>query len=206
MCKLNQEEMAKILGIAKISVARIEGGTLSLSEKLANKVQEEFDVSAAWLLANDCLAPILTQRDTLWSSSHFEFVQGWRSDLLEHECDGTFSVTYRKERAAIQGSEDHFVRWKIAEYMASIHAMLDAASGQPRQGILLHRLNRMISELRKDFPVLKSTLDSYDPQISGLRKRYLQTLREKSFGEQKALFPQRIPNHASPSSGERTSI
>lgn len=188
MCKLNQDEMAKILGVAKITVARIESGSLKLSEKLANKVQAEFDVSAAWLLANDHLAPILTERDTLWDSKHFEFTQGWRSDLLEQERDGTTSVTYKEERALIQGDEDQFVRWKMAEYMAQIHAMLDATQGQPRRGILIHRLNKMISELRKDFKVSSTTLDSYGPQISQLRKRFMQTLKEKSKAEESALW------------------
>jgi len=212
MCKLNQEDMAKILGVAKITIARIESGTLALSERLADKVEAEFGVSAGWLLANDDLAPILTGHDTLWSSDHFEFIQGWRSDLPELERDGAYNVTYREERAAIQGDEDHFVRWKMAGYMSEIHAMLDAARGQPRQGILIHRLNRMISELRKDFTVSSSTLNSYAPQISQLRKRYMQTLKEKSAEEQKALrgeappSSQRIPNHSVPSSGESTSM
>jgi DNA-binding XRE family transcriptional regulator len=211
ICKLNQDDMAKILGVAKITIARIESGSLKLSEKLANKIQEEFDVSAAWLLANDDLAPILTERDTIWGSDHFEFTQGWRSDLLEQERDGTTSITYRSDRAGIKGSEDDFVRWKMAEYMAQIHAMLDATRGQPRRGILIHRLNKMVSELRKDFKVSSTTLDSYRPQISQLRKRYMETLKDKSKAEEKALWSkeptplQRIPNQAWPSSGESTS-
>jgi DNA-binding XRE family transcriptional regulator len=206
MCKLNQDEMAKILGVAKITVARIETGTLKLSEKLANRVEKEFGVSAGFLLANDHLAPIFTPDGTLWRPDHFEFIQGWRSDLLEIERDGTHYVNYKQDRAAIQGSEDHFIRWKMAVYMSEIHAMLDAVRGQPRQGILIYRLNRMISELRKDFTLSRATLNSYNAQISQLRKRYMQTLREKSAAEQKALSTQRIPNHASPSAGDRTSM
>ena len=182
-----------------------------MSEKLANKAQEEFGVSAAYLLANDPLAPIFTEYGTLWSSAHFEFIQGWRSDLPEFERDGAYTVSFKEDRMPIQGSEDHFVRWKMAEYMAVIHAMLDAARGQPRQGILIHPLNKMLSELRKDFPTLSATSKSYEPQISVLRKKYVQTLKEKSKAEEQALWrkeptiQERIPNHASASSGESTS-
>jgi transcriptional regulator with XRE-family HTH domain len=187
MCKLNQEEMAKILGVAKITIARIESGTLSLSEKLANKVQEQFDVSAAWLLANDDLAPILTERDTLWSSSHFEFIQGSRSRIVDQARDGSYTYLYREGSMAVRGSEEEFIRWKLTQFSADIHAMLDATRGQPRQGILIYRINKMLSELHEDFSPLQFTLESYKPLIDQLREDYARAVGEKSDVEQKAL-------------------
>ncbi len=52
-CGLSQPGLAKILGVAHVTVQRIEQGRLALSEDLARRAEEELGVSASYLLAND---------------------------------------------------------------------------------------------------------------------------------------------------------
>ena len=67
-CGLTQRELGELLGVAMITIQRIEQGSLALSEDLATKAERELNVSAAWLLANDSKQPAVARSGLgLWT-------------------------------------------------------------------------------------------------------------------------------------------
>lgn len=186
---LSQLELSKLLGCSGITVQRIEQSTLPLSIDLASKVEEELDVSAAWLLANDPRVPAMTPRRTLWTKDLYEFAQGSRSKVQEEAVDGTErSITARLYGMALEGGEDQFIAWRLAEYTSRIHAMLEGTRSVPKQGILVHRLGKMLDSLAIDFPRDKATLKRYEPKIKKLWKAYDRISKQNSDQEHERLW------------------
>src|SRR5258708_3282367 len=73
---LSQKGLAKLLGVAAISVQKIEQGRLAVSEERARKAEAELGVSAGWLLANDPKTRPVTPRGGRWTKALHEFTQG----------------------------------------------------------------------------------------------------------------------------------
>src|ERR1700730_13890862 len=82
-CGLTQPQLAKLLGVAGISLQRVEQGTLRMSEEMAAKAEKQLDVSGAYLLANDPTQAPVTPRGGLWNVEHYEFSQGSISHVKE---------------------------------------------------------------------------------------------------------------------------
>jgi transcriptional regulator with XRE-family HTH domain len=101
-CGLTQKEAAKLLGVATITINRICQGTLALSEELATKMEQELDVAATWILANDDQAPIVTPRGGLWSKELYEFAQG-SACLATEKMPGAKSVFFLSLRLRGRG-------------------------------------------------------------------------------------------------------
>jgi len=51
--------------------------------------------------------------------------------------------------------------WHIVIFQAHIAALLKAAQGSPRQGILVHRINQALANLQKDFDEDMQTMAAY---------------------------------------------
>jgi hypothetical protein len=73
---------------------------------------------------------------------------------------------------SFEGVEDEFLNWKLLSYSGRIHAMLEGAKGTPRQGILVHRLNKVIEELVETFKLDEATLSKHLPKIKKAREAY----------------------------------
>src|SRR6516165_1508102 len=155
---LSQREFAKILGCSLSTVQQIEQGELALSEKLAAKVQENVDVSAAWLLANDPAQLAVTPRGNVWTKNFFELVQGTPPG---HSYEVHHDVPADDARKMVET----FTAKKRLEIVATIDALLEGSAGLPKQGILISRLNKTLKELQKEFRVDEKTLKRYEPQI-----------------------------------------
>jgi len=162
---LSQAELAKILGVAAISIQKIEQGSLKLSEDLAIKAQKVFDVSAAWLLTNDPTQLAVTPRGDLWTEDFYELTQGTPPGH-------SWEVHYGIPKADAENSATAFTNLKAAEFGALIHAMLQGAKGRPKQGILLHRLRKALETWKKDFPPDKGTLEKHRPVIEKAAKAF----------------------------------
>ncbi len=182
-CGLSQKELAKLLGVAPITIQKIDQGVLQLSPDLAGKAENELDVAAGWLLANDSNTPPVTPRGGKWTKELYEFVQGGRYIVSESSepitkrsatqvrSSVTTLIRVNKDFPPVEGAEQ-FTAWRAADYSARIHAMLAGAKASPRQGILLHRLKRTIESLAEDFPADQRTLDQYGPKIAKLKAAF----------------------------------
>ena len=174
---LTKDDLAKLVGVAPITIQRICYGTLGLSEDLAKRMEEELDIAASWLLENDEEKPIVTPRGGLWSKELYEFAQGSRFFATEKKADGKEEHHYRYESAVAvsRGASDEFIAWRLTDFCARVNGMLETTRSTPRQGILVHRLEKMLTGLEKDFIPDPATLERYAPRIDGLEKAYLDT-------------------------------
>jgi transcriptional regulator with XRE-family HTH domain len=163
--ELSQAQLASVLGCATITVRRIEQGTLKLTEKLALKAQQAFDVSAHWLLANDPSQPAKTPRGGLWTKDFYELTSGTPQGH-------SWRVTHDVPMADAEKLTTAFTTLQALEINAQVCAMLEGARGLPKQGILLHRLRKMLKEQEKDFPLDKKTLDQHQAEIQKARNEY----------------------------------
>lgn len=202
-CGLTQEQLAKLLKVSTITIQRIEQGTLALSEELARKIQDQFDVSAEWLLANSSKIPPLSSRNAYWTKDLYEFAQGKRFVATETKLSskpGAIQVNleYTPEELA-----DKLSDWHIANYTAYIAAYIKGAQGGPRQGILLHRLNEFLDSLRKDFEVDLGTMQAHAVHMEATQTAFKQAAKEYSEREIKRLWrkgPKPALKQASPQS------
>jgi DNA-binding XRE family transcriptional regulator len=167
-CDLPQPGLAKILGVAAVTVQRIEQGTLELSEDLARRAEEELGVSAAYLLANDLQEEPVTPKGGRWTTDMYEFKQGIRGHAVEDMPSGT-KRCHGRATDTVPGAADRFVAYRTADYCAKIEAMLQATKGLPRQGILLHRLNKAMTALLESFPPDETTLAKHAPRVKKLK-------------------------------------
>jgi transcriptional regulator with XRE-family HTH domain len=190
-CQLNQPQLGKLLGVAPITVQKIEQGRLGLSEDLAGKAESELDVAAAWLLANDPKTPPVTPRGGKWSKDFFEFAQGSRFFLLEK---GKRGNRYRINTGlAPEGAANEFTAYLAADYSAQIHAMLEGCKASPRQGVLVHRLKQMLESLAEDFRPDKATLNQYAPKIAKLEKAFDRKSKQIAQEETERLWADPAP-------------
>jgi transcriptional regulator with XRE-family HTH domain len=196
--ELTQAQLAKLLGVALITVQRIEQGSLALSEELALRIQSELDVSASYLLANDPSTPMVAATGAKWRKRHFELVQGSRYAAKAEKPIGV-QVYGSVARAA-----DEFTHWRLLDITAKVHALLAGSAGLPRSGILLHRLYMSLASLENDFPTDKATLESYAPRLAKLRAAFEARSEAIADAESEALWGDK-PNQARPSSGDSTS-
>jgi transcriptional regulator with XRE-family HTH domain len=189
---LSQSELAKILGCAAVTVQKIEQGNLGLSEELAAKAEEEMGVSAAWLLANDSMQPAVTPRGGLWTAKHYEFAQGSRHIVVETKPGGTIADTVAYTRDDIlptlppaerEIAANAFIALTRAETDALVHAMLEETKNIPKQGILIHRLRKMLKALEEDFKPNEATLKQHRPKIQKAREAY-SAIRKRITDEQ----------------------
>jgi transcriptional regulator with XRE-family HTH domain len=167
-CGLPQPGLAKILGVAAVTVQRIEQGTLELSEDLARRAEEELGVSAAYLLTNDPQEEPVTPKGGRWTTDMYEFKQGIRGHAVEEMPSGK-KRQYVRATDTVPGAADSFVAYRTADYCAKIEAMLQATKGLPRQGILLHRLNKAMTALLESFPPDEPTLAKHAPKVRKLK-------------------------------------
>jgi transcriptional regulator with XRE-family HTH domain len=155
---LTQVDFANVFGCAGVTVQRIEQGVLGLSEELAAKAEKTFDVSAAWLLANDPTQLPVTPRGNLWTKDFYELAQGTPPG---HSYEVQHDVPTEDARKMIET----FTAKKRLEVISLIDALLAGSAGLPKQGILISRLNNTLKELQKEFRADEKTLKKYEPQI-----------------------------------------
>jgi transcriptional regulator with XRE-family HTH domain len=196
-CGLSQKQLAEILGVAPITIQKIEQGILQLSEDLARKAQTQLDISAAWLLDNYASAPAVTPRHTTWTPAHYELAQAKQINPKIDSDDDSF---------------DEMVAWRTAVISTQIQAMMVGSKGLPRLGILGYRLTRMLIELEKDFPPDPATLKSHQKRNAQLYAAFEAKLSELSRAEEEEIWGRaeseirgRRANQAKPSSGPKTS-
>jgi transcriptional regulator with XRE-family HTH domain len=171
-CGLSQPGLAKILAVAHVTVQRIEQGRLALSEDLARRAEEELGVSASYLLANDLQEEPVTPKGGRWTTDMYEFAQGSRGTAVEEMPSGKRRYHVRADSGFMPKTADSLVAWRVADFSANIDAMFQATKGTPRQGILLHRLNKAITSLAEDFPHDETTLAKHAPKIKKLKAAY----------------------------------
>jgi transcriptional regulator with XRE-family HTH domain len=185
-CGLTQDQLAEILDRKKVSIQKIEQGQMTMSEELADKAEEQLDVSAAWLLENDPDSSPVTSRGGRWTKELFEFAQGARSMVTEKKLDGKSSFRIRSTGTRVdpvtrrirsgpfplEGAKSEFVAWKVQDTTAKVHALLVGTEGSPSQGILLHRLNTALKKLMEQFKPDESVLAAYEPDLEKLRSAY----------------------------------
>jgi transcriptional regulator with XRE-family HTH domain len=179
---LSQAELAKILGCAAVTVQRIEQGKLGLSEDLAVRAQKELGVSAAWLLANDPAQLVISPIGGLWAKDIYEATQGARLKNKQQ-------IRHALQEADKARAENEFISLKAAEAGTLIHAMLEGTKGLPKQGILLHRLNKMLESLKEDFPPDKRKLEELRRlEIEKARDEHDLTVYRLTEGENERLW------------------
>ena len=83
--------------------------------------------------------------------------------------------------APLEGATDEFTAWKLEDWTSKIHAMLESTKGSPRQGILLHRLNKALNAPAEDFKPDKAVLEKYEPSLQKLRAAYDKIARSIPF-------------------------
>ena len=171
-CDLTQDQLAEMLHRAKVSIQKIEQGQMSLSEELAEQIEKELDVSAAWLLENNPDSQPVTPRGGRWTKELFEFAQGARSAVVEIKPSGGWRARVRSGPHSLTGAKEEFTAWKVQDTAAKIHALIAGTEGSPSQGIMLHRLNTALKELMQKFKVNESILAQYQPQLTKLRAAY----------------------------------
>jgi hypothetical protein len=78
--------------------------------------------------------------------------------------------------------------------------MLETTRSTPRQGILVHRLEKMLTGLEEDFIPDPTTLERYASRIGELEKAYIDTADRIYRKEMEELSPYslRSPNQALP--------
>jgi transcriptional regulator with XRE-family HTH domain len=202
-CGLTQKELAKLLEVSTGAIQRIEQGTLALSEELAKKAERQLDLSPEWLLANDPKMSPLSPRYGYWNKNLFEFAQGSRFSVQEKKLSGkpgTFQVNleHTPPELADKLSAIHEVNCKIA-----IASLLRAAKGTPRQAILVHRLNRMFEQLRKEFDVdLETAFQTYGAELQQVESAFNEAAKQVSEREAEQLWrkPSREKRKAKPDS------
>jgi hypothetical protein len=92
------------------------------------------------------------------------------AELREHLTGA--SLRLRTGPHPYKGNEDEFVTWQTEDLTARIRALLEGTKGTPKQGILVHRLNKALESLQKDFQPDEATLAKYQPQLKKLRAAY----------------------------------
>jgi transcriptional regulator with XRE-family HTH domain len=162
---LSQAQLAKILGVAAVSVQKIEQGHLALSEELAGKAQEVLDVSARWLLANDPTQSALTPRGNLWTKVFYELTSGTPPGH-------SYEIHYDVPAADARKSVRAFTALKKLKTFAVIDALFEGSAGLPKQGILFHRLDKVLKELKEEFKTDQTTLENYRPKIEKATKAF----------------------------------
>jgi transcriptional regulator with XRE-family HTH domain len=171
-CGLTQDQLAEILRRAKVSIQKVEQGQMSLSEELAEQIEKELDVSAAWLLENNPDSNPVTPRGGRWTKELFEFAQGARVAVVEVKPSGKWRARVRSGPHPLAGAKEEFAAWKVQDTAAKVHALIAGTEGSPSQGIMLHRLNTALKELMQRFRVDEAVLEQYKPQLSKLRAAY----------------------------------
>jgi transcriptional regulator with XRE-family HTH domain len=63
ICRLTQEELARKVGCARLTIQGLETGRLGLTEKMAKKISTCAGVHQSWLLANDPARPPMCRMD-----------------------------------------------------------------------------------------------------------------------------------------------
>lgn len=63
ICRLTQQELADMVGCARLSITGLEHGRLRLSESMAERMSLHTGVSKAWLLSNDPERVAVCERD-----------------------------------------------------------------------------------------------------------------------------------------------
>jgi transcriptional regulator with XRE-family HTH domain len=192
-CGLSQRQMAKLVGVAAISIQRIEQGTLGLSEELAAKVEYQFDVSASWLLENNRELPPFTPRHRLWGPEMFERQQGMFKILNGPESNQT---PPRKPRANRTATDDKipkdalslYIDWFMAENANELRAMFEGSRHSSRIGILCHRIRAFRESLRADFPPDDAALDRTRATEERLKQKYFKQLSEATGKEHQELW------------------
>jgi transcriptional regulator with XRE-family HTH domain len=178
---LSQAQLSEILDCSVVTVQRIEQGTLSLSENLAKKAQKILDVSADWLLANNPKERAVTPRDDVWTKDSFELTQQTppgHSYVIHH------GVPAKTAAAA----KNAFTVLKGYEACGRIRTMLERTKGLPKQGILLHRLNKALNDLEEDFNPDKTLLEELQPKIGAARKAFEKILDRNTEREMKRIW------------------
>jgi transcriptional regulator with XRE-family HTH domain len=171
---LSQVEMAQVLGCSPATVQKIEQAVLALSEEMAFKAQEALDISAKWLLANDRTKPPVTPDGILWNRFVYEFKQGLHLKRKEEE-----NQILRQLKAAEKArAQREFDASTANEARDEIYAMLRGARGSPRHEIFLHRLQKKLQELKKDFPLDKKAFEELCQ--SGTEKTLEEKLKDDS--------------------------
>jgi transcriptional regulator with XRE-family HTH domain len=169
---LSQQKLAKLLGVAGITIQKIEQGRLALSPELAQKAQDELGVSAAWLLNNDPKITPVNFRGGSWAKPWYEYTQTLR--LVSN--------------FALDQTADTFTAWQVAEINARIDSLLTASKGTPKQGILLHRLRESLNELAEQFPTDEAVLAEHAPGIAKLRAAFKHVSGEITQEETRRLW------------------
>jgi hypothetical protein len=82
--------------------------------------------------------------------------------------------------------------------------MLEGSKETARRGILIHRLQSALTQIAKDFPSDKATLERHASRLAKLRERFETRSKAISDAESEALWRDK-PNQARPSSGDKTS-
>ena len=86
-------------------------------------------------------------------------------------------------------AENEFISLNTAEAGTLIHAMLEGTKGLPKQGILLHRLNKMLESLKEDFPPDKRKLEELRRlEIEKARDEHDLTVYRLTEGENERLW------------------
>jgi transcriptional regulator with XRE-family HTH domain len=182
---LSQARLAKLLGCAAVSVQRVEQGTLGLSEDLAVRAQLELGVAAGWLLANNSTRPALTPGGGKWDKSIYEFTQGERLEMRENIRRGLEASRKSAMKSQPPGPAELL---RANEARDRILVMLQRTQGLPKQGILLHRINKALNEMEEDFNPDKKTLEKESPETANARKAYDETVDRITERENKRLW------------------
>jgi transcriptional regulator with XRE-family HTH domain len=177
---LLQSELAAILGYSSVTVQRIEQGTLSMSETLAVKAEKELGVSADWLLANDPTQPAVTPGGGRWDKDIYESTQGQR--FKYHQ------ILRELEAADAEAAANEFIDLRANEFRDRILVMLQRTKRLPKQGILLHRLNKALNEMEEDFNPDNRTLEKPPAETENAKKAYHKTVERITQREKKRLW------------------
>ena len=78
-------------------------------------------------------------------------------------------------------------------FQAHIAALLKAAQGSPRQGILVHRINQALANLQKDFDEDMQTMAAYAEKMEEAQMIFRQAAKEYSEKETKQLWQKPSP-------------
>jgi DNA-binding XRE family transcriptional regulator len=206
-CGLTQAGLAELVDCHTMTVQKIEQGALMMSAQMATRLGEVLDLDPNWLLANNSMAPPITQTGAPWLREHYELARmnttTWGLLVQRGAPPKSEESTARLEKM-----KQLYRRWQEEELIARLSAILagaeltggDGPSEPPRGamfGVALERLKQALDSLEAQFQPDWAALEARQKRIDQYRLPYLELVEQLKREAKAHLSPEPKPK-ASP--------
>lgn len=158
---LTQKELGDLVGVAAVTIKKIETGQLGLSGKLAEHIAKVTNVDEEWLVSGDPKGEIVAEDGSLYTRGHFEERQGM-----------LFARRLSKERKVV---EHEFTPEVLALALMKIYGMIRHGHGKNRFVWTIYKIETALKaverELGSDEEVDWETLIKESPERGAAKLR-----------------------------------